>query len=266
MTNNKIVLVDFGIYMFTAIFASVKMSIYPTYLAMTMILGDLRKIGLNEDDTVIIAVDSPKGSWRKDVDSQYKAGRREAREKLAIDWGKMFTDFHSLLEQLEASTPFHIIVIDKLEADDIIAYSVKRFKDNDCIILSSDTDYEQLYAYPNVKVFSNKSKRYKIVKNPYLVLSKKIDKETTDGLTNEVMNELDYEKRNSLVNLISLPTEIENKVESEISFLPKKEWDYNNLPFKSLSERFKSIYKQDKVVSVDKKPKKKRKKKEKQEV
>jgi len=251
--------------MFTSIFAwYAHKQMSPCYTAVTMILGDLRKVGLNEEDLVIIAADSPEGSWRKDVDSNYKANRREAREKHDINWKQQFASFDNLLCNLDMNTPFHVLKASKLEADDIIAYGVKKFKDRECIIISSDTDYEQLVAYENVKLFSPKSKRYKHIKDPYKILAKKIKKEAADNLITEIANEEDFDKRNMIVNLISLPEVIEEKVEDILYLLPKKDWDYRRLFYmKSLENRYKDIYKQDKIVDFNKAKKKKRKKEKK---
>lgn len=245
--------------MFPAIFNWEKQRIFPaTYTATAMLIGNLIKVGVKPEDKIIIALDSPKGTWRRDILPEYKANRKEMREKHDINWVEIFNNFNHLLEDLEHYTPFHTIKIDYLEADDIIAYGCKKFKDNECIIVSSDSDYEQLCAYPNVKIFSPKSKKYKKIKNPYKVIADKIKKETSDNLTTPVLSEVEYQKRYKVVNLLTLPFEVEEKVEANLSILPEKEWDYGNLPFKSLRERFKNIYRQDKIVSFEKKKRKKK--------
>jgi 5'-3' exonuclease len=235
-----------------------------TYTATSMLLGDLRKVGLDKDDTVIIAVDSPKGSWRKDIDKQYKANRKARREEHKdIDWKKQFEDFRIFLEKIDMYSPFNVICIDKLEADDIIAYSCKYFKDKECIIVAADSDYEQLAAYSNVKLFSPIKKKYKKIENPYAILIGKINKETTDNLTSEILSEADFDKRLMLIDLIHLPEEIEKKVEEQIKSLVKKDWLMEEMPcYNSFSDRYLKIYDKDKVVLFEKK---KRGKKEKEE-
>jgi len=80
---SKIVFVDFNIFMFKSIFIYEKHpTTPPTYLSLTMLLGDLTKVGIEERDTIILALDSKKGSWRKEVDPNYKANRKENREKI----------------------------------------------------------------------------------------------------------------------------------------------------------------------------------------
>lgn len=261
---SKFVFVDWGVFMFRSIFAGLKSerTVPPTYTAMTMIISCLKHVGITPSDTVIIAADSPKGSWRKEYDNAYKANRKEKREKYDINWTKSFEMFWALLEKLEMYTPFHTISIDKLEADDIIAYSCKHFSDKECVIISSDADYEQLFVYPNVKIFSPVSKHYKKPVDPYRVLAQKIQKETSDNLVTPILSERDFEIRNKIINLMSLPKEIEEKVHERIQVLPTKEWDYNRVPFQSLYDRYLKIYETDKIVDPNRHKKKIKKKKE----
>ena len=220
-------------------------------------IANIKKVGLNPEDTLIIAVDSPHGNWRKEIDSAYKANRKEMREKSDIDWSSMFSQFQSLLENLEAYTPFHSIIVERMEADDIIAYGCKKFQDRVNIVLSADSDYEQLYAYPNIKMFSPISKRYKEVKNPYRIILNKIRKETADNLISPILTEEDYKRREMLVNLLKLPSEVEEAIDPFLENLHEKNWNYEKIYFQTLVPRLKTIYSQDNVVSMAYKPKKK---------
>jgi len=242
-TNKRVILVDINFFMFSSIFVYAKTrQVPPTYTALSMLIGNLKNVGITPDDLVILAVDSKKGSWRKEIDPAYKGNRKADREKHDIDWKKHFAEFNELYERLDAGTPFHVVEAEKLEADDIIAFSCRYFKDRECIIISVDADYEQLVAFPNVKLFSPKSKRYKTVKNPYAILASKIRKEQADNLITEIHTELDYINREKIVNLLRLPEEIDKKVEEVIYFLPEKDFDYDVIPFKSIQEKFKTIY------------------------
>lgn len=251
--NKRVILIDAGYFMFTSIFVGEKNKGVPsTYTALSMLIGNLKRVGITPEDLVIIAVDSKKGSWRKDVDPAYKANRKASREKHNIDWDAEFKAFNELYERLDAGTPFHVLDIEKLEADDIIAFSCRYFKERECIIVATDADYEQLAAFSNVKLFSPMSKRYKVVKNPYAVLASKIKKEQADNLITEIHTELDYEKREKIVNLLRLPEEIDKKVEEKIHFLPEKEFDYEVIPFKSIQEKFRTIYGNEKYIVSEK--------------
>jgi len=219
------------------------------------------RTGLSPNDIVIFACDSPKGSWRRDVDPAYKANRKGKRESFDdINWTEQFQSFAMLANNITEATPFYFLMADKLEADDIIAYGVRHFDDKECIIVSTDSDFEQLLAFPNVKLFSPVSKQYKFVKNPYQILAKKIKKETTDNLITPILTPEDYEKRKSIVSLLELPSQVEQAAAEALSQIQPKEYDIEHFMFAILRERFHKLYNSDKVVKYNaSKTKRKRK-------
>jgi 5'-3' exonuclease len=237
--------------MFKSIFVWEKnRAIPPTYTTLSMILACLKAIGCHPDDLIILALDSPKGSWRRDIDSAYKANRKENREKHDIDWDLAFSLFKDFIRQLEVSTPFVKIEIDRLEADDIISAGCRFYKDREVIIISSDSDYEQLAEYSHVKILTPKNKHYKIIKNPSSILAKKIKKETTDNLVSEILTEEDYIRREKIVTLLNLPEDVENKVIEILSRTEQNpQYDLDKLPFKrKMAERYFEIYNEDKIT------------------
>jgi 5'-3' exonuclease len=259
----KVVFIDWGVVMFRSIFAWEKRQQIPaTYTAMTILISSLKLVGIDPQDLIIIAADSPKGSWRKELDKNYKANRKEKREKHNINWTQQFADFWGLLDKIETHTPFHVLVGDKLEADDIIATGCKKFADKPCTIVSSDEDYQMLFAFPNVSIFTPVAKRYKPKIDPYKLLAKKIKKEASDNLITPILNEQDFNIRNTIVNLIELPEHITNQANGLLDMLPDKHAEYYKLPFQSLLKRWDTLYDKSKVVSPDKVKKKKRKVKE----
>jgi 5'-3' exonuclease len=256
--NRKVIIVDWNIFMFRSIFAwEHNRAVPPTYTALSMLISNLKLIGCHPDDLFILAVDSPKGSWRKQIDPAYKANRKAQREKHDINWTEMFNLFKGFVDTLKQSTPFCFIQIDYLEADDIISTACRYYKNNEIVIISSDSDYEQLAEYKNVKLFSPISKKYKHVVNPSLILAKKIQKETTDNLVTEIVTEEDYKKREKIVTLMVLPPDVEREV-SRVLFdtEPNVNFDLSKMPFKTLRERFMDIYHE---PVVEEKPKKKKK-------
>lgn len=270
MTNliddkRKVIYLDWGYFIHRAIFAwAIRKEMPAPYTCMTMILSCLKKVGVSPDDLIILAVDSPKGSWRREVDPAYKANRKSNRDKRTdIPWQKMWSDFRELLENLKISTPFHAIEIEKFEADDIISYGVRcdKFKDYTHVIVSSDSDFDQLTRFPSTYLFSPKTKKYKIIQNPYDSLAKKMDKEVSDNLLTPILSQKDYERRNKIVNLTILPPEIEAKIEIELQKIDEhKDFNTNLMKFRNIRERFMSIYNSDEVVSISKSFKKKQKK------
>jgi len=249
---NKIILIDYGMAIHIAGYASINnKEVPPTYTVCAMIISYLRKIGVDEGDTVIIAVDG-RNSWRKDYEKTYKANRPEQREKSGLDWDILYAQFNELLLQLDKATDFHIIQLDRMEADDIMAVACKYIKDKEIVLATFDSDLEQMWDYPNVKIFSPKIK-YKSTKGAYkikpenfnvdILIAKKINKEVADNLTNPVLNEEDYENRMLCVNLLSLPKFVEEPILEQLKNLPIKGLDLQWLPFQSsIRPKFENIY------------------------
>ncbi len=223
--------------MHKAIFASVNNpSIPSTYCCMNMIISSLKNVKYDKNDLVVVAIDG-KGNWRKDLDPQYKANRKALRDQSEIDWPHHYELFNQLTERLVDTTPFQYIKLDKCEADDIIAVGCRYFKDNPCIVISSDSDFEQLAAYPNVQIYSPTTKKFKVIDNPYKVLQSKIKKEKTDNLISEVLDEIDFNRRKSLVSLLHLPDYIEAKVLDKLTSMCYNVFNINRMPFQSLRSK-----------------------------
>ena len=242
-------MLDYSVFMFSAIFACSRNKdnkIPPTYTSMAMMISCLKELNATLDDIIIIAIDSR--SWRKDVDVQYKANRKEKREESDIDWEHWFKEYGKLRENIAQNTPFHVLQADKMEADDIIAVACRHYKERECIIISTDSDYEQLCCLPNVKCFSSKSKKFKEVKNPYKLLAKKIEQERTDNLLSPVLTEEDYNRRKMLVDLTTLPDFVETACKNLLdkadnnAIMNVREFDFSRLRFPSLHERIKNLF------------------------
>ena len=265
INKGKIIVADWGCLMFTAIFAhKYTPSIPVTYTCLNMLLANLLKIGVNAEDTVIVACD--KGhSWRKQYDPNYKANRKENREKHTdIDWKYTFEQMNKLLLDLDISTAWHIIQIETMEADDIQAIASKYYSDREVVLLTFDADMEQLLARPNVKIFSPKSKKWKFCANPYALIAKKQNKEAVDNLNNPILNEADYDTRNLCINLLSLPEFVETVIVEKLKNLEPKVPFVEEFPFPSLHQKYLNLC-NDKSKLVKFKldtPKKKKAKKE----
>jgi len=255
----KIIFIDWSIFIHKSIFAwKNRKNIPATYTALNMLLANLKQLYLTPDDMIILAIDSHRNSWRKKLDSAYKANRKEKRDKdEEIDWKYQFREFDRILKELEVSTPFQIIKCETCEADDVISVGVRRYKDNECIIVSTDSDYEQLCCFDNVKLYSPTSKKFKIVKNPYKALTDKIPQEKTDNLITKVTNLREYNIRYQLVSLISLPKQIEKIIGEVYDKVTEKDYDITKFPYNSLGKRFMDIYNQKPKVIKRKKKKEK---------
>lgn len=269
---DKIIVLDWGIFLHRAVFASVNNPDIPTtYTAMSMILGNLKRIGVNPEDTIIVAVDA-RHSWRKDYEFDYKGDRKKKREGSPIDWKYHYQKFDELLETLEITTNWHIIKIDHLEADDIMAVTCRYFKDKEVVLVTYDSDLEQCWAYENVKIFSPKAKKWKLRPdnfNAYKVISKKVQKEASDNLTSPILNEEDYYTRLTCITLLELPEWVENAVKKDLDNIEDRVYYPEHFPFNGLKDRYMNLYtnKKDIIIyedqlhkAVQKEARKKRKK------
>jgi len=253
--EGKIIVIDWLAIVFNAIFSHKYTPQIPLKYSITnMVLANILKIGLEPQDTVMIAVDKGK-SWRKMYDENYKADRKEKREAhKEINWEDTWKQVNELLLQLEYATDWYWLYSEGLEADDWASYIPRYYKDKECILLSFDSDWEQMLALPNVKLFSPKSKKYKFNSNPYATLAKKINKETSDNLTNPILNEKDFEKRAICVSLFKLPEFVETIIKDRLDTLSEIKEEYIvDFPFKSLQLKYASLYNdKTKTISIEK--------------
>jgi 5'-3' exonuclease len=273
-TKNKIIILDWGIFIHRAIFSWRNNKQIPVeYTCLNMIMSSLRKVGVNPSDTILVACDYGR-SWRREIEKEYKANRKEFREKQEdIDWKLMYKKMDYLLDNIDNGTDWHILKAYHLEADDWMSVGARYFKDYEVILVTFDADMEQLCAYDNVKVFSPlvkmKGKRggYKIIDNPYVSLSKKIDKEVADNLINPILNESDYEKRKMIVSLLELPEWVEKTCTERFNDIkPKGQIDIDWIPYERIRNQIENLhYDKTQVVTyeecLEKKNKKKRRKK-----
>lgn len=253
--NQKVILLDFGHFQYSAIFAAQNTNgIPPTYIALKSMLTNLRNIEVNKNDIIIVAVDSKEKSWRKELEEAYKADRKEKRQKHDINWDKLYDKFKELVVDLDISTPFHFIKGYRLEADDIIAGAIQYFNDKKCIIMSIDSDFEMLFEYNNVDIYSPRSKKYKRRrKNPKKILSEKIQKERSDNLITDIETDAQFAKRKMIVDLISLPKVIKKRVYKLFDSIDlEKDYYLEEFPYRKLKSYFKEIYNNDKITTYKK--------------
>ena len=262
--SNKIVIVDMSVLAFKSIFnfelalkfnRNSDFNLPASYTYVSSLISCLKKIGLNNGDICILALDDK--SWRKNLCSDYKSNRQEAREKhTLIDWQKEFDSISRINEQLIYATPFHVLRIPGAESDDIASVASRVFKDKELILATIDSDWQMLAYYPNVKIFNLNFKTPK-GKGGYIKVTKEdalkvLDKKCRCGdkgdnvlvYPNEDSEGHDAELRRVLVNLLELPEEIELSITEVLQNLPdKSEIKWEELPFKnSLGKRFEEIY------------------------
>ena len=239
----KLVVIDSGNIMHKAIFAFRNNSQVPcVYTYFRMMIGYLKKIGVTLDDKVIIAEDF--GSWRKDIDKNYKAQRKDFRESKedASWWAEVYGEFNDFIPKLEQCLPWNFVKIYKMEADDVASIAIRYLEAEEKILISSDEDWQMLCVIPNVKVFSPYSKKFKIIKNPEKILLKKIKGDISDNLLEAPKTEGEWQKRKMIVNLIELPQYIEQLIIPVIQSLPLKNLYISKVPFRTCQEELKKLY------------------------
>jgi len=101
-------------------------------------------------------------SWRKDVDTNYKANRAAARAALTekeAEEDKMFWEaFDQFKAFLTDKTNCTVLRHERCEADDFIARWIQTHPDHQHVIVSSDSDFYQLLA-PNVRIYNGIAKQ-----------------------------------------------------------------------------------------------------------
>jgi 5'-3' exonuclease len=99
-------------------------------------------------------------SWRKDYYAPYKRNRSDARAALTAteqEEDKLFWEaFDTFKEFITDKTNCTVLQHPQLEADDLIAGWIQSHPDDNHVIISTDTDFEQLIA-PNVKQYNGVS-------------------------------------------------------------------------------------------------------------
>ena len=136
------------------------------------VFGFLRTLGMIirnlSPDRVIIVWDGPGGSQkRKEIMKEYKAGRKPIRLNRNFDWEMVDVDKNKIkqryrLAEYLANIPVQQVVVDNVEADDVIAYLVKYFDEDEKFIISNDKDFLQLVS-DDTKIYKRGKEDWNLV-------------------------------------------------------------------------------------------------------
>lgn len=136
----------------------------------------------------IIAIDSNKGSWRKQIFPYYKAHRKEDRKKSSIDWGELLRQINTIKNEIIEVFPYKVIEIDHAEADDIIGVLTRESINinQEVMIVSGDKDFIQLQVNTDlVQQWDKRMDRYLSHENPKKFLFEHVLKgDSGDGIPN----------------------------------------------------------------------------------
>lgn len=113
-----------------------------------MILNSIRrynKMFKGKYGEMVIACDAG-NLWRKDVFPYYKANRAKSKESSPLDWGAIFEILNRIRDEIAENFHYRVILVDKVEADDIISVLSKlRSTVEPVKIISADSDFIQLH-------------------------------------------------------------------------------------------------------------------------
>jgi hypothetical protein len=251
----KVIILDWGIITHKAIFSlKFNPTIPVTYTALNIAISLLYRLDVEPDDLIIVACDG-RNSWRKDYESAYKDNRKERRQESGIDWEKCFSQLGKLVDELNNGLNWHFIKVDRMEADDVMAVACRYYKDQQVILATHDKDLEQMWCYPNVRIFSTLTKKWKIRPDDFdltRLQAEKIYKETTDNMVTPILSDDDYEKRRLCVVLDTLPESVELLIQDELKKIAPKPDDVYSITSKSLQARYANLYNdKSKVISYE---------------
>jgi hypothetical protein len=154
-----------------------------------MILNTIRtyvkKFRDSHGPEIVIACDNY-NYWRKEYFPNYKASRKKNREASGHDWASIFESLNKIKEELKQHSPYKVLDIESVEADDIIGVlAVKYSPQQKIMILSSDKDFVQLQRFNNVEQYSPILKKIISEKNPERQLKELIIRgDRNDGIPN----------------------------------------------------------------------------------
>ena len=270
--KGKVIVVDYSIFSHQSIHVYAKLFldrqtnpkvfVSPSdVICLTSIISTLCKVGVTKDDIIIFAIDNRLGSWRKQYKTEYKSDRKDSRDKLEAEipgfkWSVEFPKINGLLERLRTKAPINVVDVPNMEADDIAAVASKYFSDRQVILISSDSDWEAMFHYDNVRIVSPKKKDYPYKIKPanfnvWKKIAKEITSKTHNNLGSEVASAHDYEVKKLIIDLINLPPEITEPITAALAKCHSDHsGNYNEI--RTYCNRWDSIYDTKKVISYEK--------------
>lgn len=142
----------------------------------TSILDIMKQFKISGDN-VFFAKDCPRDwIWRRKHYAEYKAGREDKSDTFNKDIFKY--TYGTLIPELKSRYGFRILDHDALEADDLIALSVKEVKtqntDAVVVVVTNDNDYIQLLEHDIILINLQKKMLQERIHEPETYLRRKI--------------------------------------------------------------------------------------------
>ena len=103
-----------------------------------------------QPDEIVVVFDAPGGTFRDELDSEYKAGRKQTPDLFV----PQLPLIHEVIDALRIPT----LEVEGVEADDVIATLATRAAEagSDVIVVTGDRDAYQLVEDPHIKVLYNR--------------------------------------------------------------------------------------------------------------
>lgn len=189
-----------------------------SYFFLLQLSSYVKMFNTSELSRIILATDVGE-SWRKKLFPSYKSQRKKERLKFRdIDWSDVYCIYNQLLSDLNTLSRVFVISLPLIEGDDIIS-CVCTFGDEQVVVVSQDTDFEQLTYFQNVRLFSTRTKNYKNVSNPLKKLRRKILKGDTSDNIPPAHTKKEMRRNYRLICLLHLPSYVTNRVYNYLRML-----------------------------------------------
>lgn len=218
----------------------------------TITLQSLNKLLKKFKPKSLVVVVDDTDSWRKEYYPEYKATRKTTREASTIDFNRFFKVMDEFLESFK--NHFHnvyLIKVPRCEGDDVIGVLVmKTLAQHQCIVASSDSDFQQLASLKNFQQYRPiEGTMFKLINGDKYLLRKIIigdfqsdnipgikrglgpktaDKLITSGTLDKFLkeNQLEkiFERNKTLIDFKSIPTKYVNAIDAEFK-------NYNLRPY-----------------------------------
>jgi len=139
------------------------------HLFLSTLIANIKKF---EPEEVVIAIDD-KNNWRKHIYPEYKANRKEKRDKDLFPWDLYYAYVDVFLAEVKEIFPFKMIQIPYAEADDVIAILARNSPEKS-VVITSDGDYIQLLKEHRIRIWDPIKAQYMEDADPAKTLHIKI--------------------------------------------------------------------------------------------
>ena len=183
------ILIDNNQIMLASFFQQIRHEEFSQGLIRHMILNTLRMYRTRFKDKYgeLVVCHDAGNYWRKDIFPEYKANRKKLKDQTDHDWDLIFETFGQVRDEIQNIFPWKHVLVERAEADDVIAALCMKTKDSTekNLIISSDKDFQQLQSLPNVEQYCPRQKKFIVCDDPQeFLLTHIIKGDSSDGIPN----------------------------------------------------------------------------------